>query len=169
MATTSDSPLLPVGLTDVDVARIAAAIAAGRAPSTRAVYACAWRIWTRWCDARGLPPAPASPQAVCAYLTERAEQGASVSTLELACAAIGAHHRDLDLPDPIRHETVRQVRRGLRRSLGTAARRPAHALDTAAITAIVAAIDPTAPAGARDRALIRKLAGGPGGPGVAEP
>lgn len=151
---TSDAPLLPVGLTDADLARIAAAIDAGRASSTRAVYACAWRAWTRWCAARGVPPAPATPHAVCAYLTERAEQGASVPTLELACAAIGAHHRDLDLPDPIRHECVRQVRRGLRRTLGTAPRRRAHALDTAEITTIVAAIDPTTPAGARDRALI---------------
>ena len=140
---------LPAGLTDLDAARIAAAIDAGRAPTTRAVYACAWRAWTR-----GIPPVPASPHAVCAYLTDRAEQGVSVSTLELACAAIGAHHRDQDLPDPIRHDTVRQVRRGLRRTLGTAARHPAHALDLAEIAAIVAAIDPTTPAGARDRALI---------------
>ena len=97
---------------------------------------------------------PAAPHAICAYLTERAEQGVSISTLELACAAIGAHHRDLDLPDPICHEAVRRVRRGLRRTLGTAARRPAHALDLAEITAIVTAIDPSTPAGARDRALI---------------
>jgi hypothetical protein len=52
------------------------------------------------------------------------------------------------------HESVRQVRRGLRRTLGTAARHPAHAPDLAEITAIVAAIDPTTPAGALDRAPI---------------
>lgn len=94
---------LPAGLTDADATRITAAIDAGRAPATRSVYACAWRAWTRWCTTRDIQPTPASPHAVCAYLTERAEHGVSVSTLELACAAIGAHHRDLDLPDPI-HE-----------------------------------------------------------------
>ena len=145
---------LPAGLTAADVARIAAVIDAGRAPSSRAVYACAWRGWTRWCATRDIPPTPASPHVVCAYLTERVEHGVSVSTLELACAAIGARHRDRDLPDPIRHESVRQVRRGLRRTLGVAARRPAHPLDLAEITAIAAAIDPTTLAGARDRALV---------------
>lgn len=154
MVTTSQLTPLPAGLTDADAARIAAAIAAGRAASTRTVYACAWRAWTRWSTTRGLPPVPASPHVICAYLTERAEQGASVATLELACAAIGAHHRDLELPDPIRHPTVTQVRRGLRRTLGTAPRRPAHPLNLTEITTITAAIDPAEPVGARDRALI---------------
>jgi hypothetical protein len=74
-----------------------------------------------------------------------------------ACSAIGAHHRDLDLPDPVRDGCVRLVRRGLRRTLGTAPRRPAHALDMAEITTIITAIDPTTRAGARDRALILQL------------
>lgn len=154
MPTVPVSLSLPTGLTTDDVARINAALEAGRAPATRTVYACAWRAWTRWCAARDLPPVPASAHLVCAYLTQRAETGASMSTLELACAAIGARHRDLDLPDPIRDDTVRQVRRGLRRTVGTAARHPAHALDLAEITAMVTAIDPTTSAGARDRALI---------------
>ncbi len=145
---------LPTGLTVTDLARITAALHAGRAPATRAVYAVAWRAWARWCAGRDLPPVPASPHLVCAYLTERSEAGASMSTLELACAAIGAHHRDLDLPDPIRDDTVRLVRRGLRRTVGTAARHPAHALDLTEITTMITAIDPTTLAGARDRALI---------------
>ncbi len=64
------------------------------------------------------------------------------------------HHRDLDLPDPIRQESVRQVRRGLRRTLGIAACHPAHPLDLVEITATAAAIDPTTLTGARDRALV---------------
>lgn len=154
MPTLPASPPLPTGLTSADVARITAALQAGRAPATRTVYASAWRAWARWCAARHLPPVPASPQLVCAYLTERAETGASMSTLELACAAIGAHHRDLDLPDPIRDDTVRLVRRGLRRTVGTAARHPAHALDLTEIATMITAIEPTTLAGARDRALI---------------
>ncbi|KQR16602.1 tyrosine-type recombinase/integrase [Cellulomonas sp. Leaf334] len=154
MPTAPASPSLPTGLTAADVARITAAVAAGRAPATRAVYAVAWRAWTRWCAGRDLPPVPASPHLVCAYLTERAETGASMSTLELACAAIGAHHRARDLADPIRDDTVRQVRRGLRRTVGTAARRPAHALDLIEIGTIVDAIDHSRRASARDRALI---------------
>ena len=154
MPTHPASPSLPAGLTATDLARITAALQAGRAPATRAVYAVAWRGWARWCAGRDLPPVPASPHLVCAYLTERAETGSSMSTLELACAAIGARHRDLDLPDPIRDDTVRLVRRGLRRTVGTAARHPAHALDLTEITTIVTAIDDSTPAGGRDLALI---------------
>jgi integrase len=51
---------------------------------------------------------------VCAYLTERAERGASASTIDLACSAISYQHRSSGFPDPIGHQAVRQVRRGLR-------------------------------------------------------
>jgi integrase len=154
MTTTLAASSLPAGLTAADIERIEAALVAGRTPATRTVYACAWRVWARWCATRGVPPLPASPELVCAYLTQRAQEGASVSTLEVACAAIGARHRDLDLPDPIRTQTVHLVRRGLRRTLGTAPRRPAHALDLTELTTMLASIDPTNPAGARDRALL---------------
>jgi len=100
MPTIPASPSLPVGLTQSDVDRITVALQGGRAPATRGVYACAWRARTRWCAGRDLPPVPASPHLVCAYLTQRAEAGVGMSTPELACAAIGAHDRDLDLPDP---------------------------------------------------------------------
>ena len=43
--------------------------------STRKVYAFAWRRWVRWCAGRGIAPFPAESAAVCAYLTECAEQG----------------------------------------------------------------------------------------------
>ena len=106
---------------------------------------------------RGPRPTAAAGRAApgVRQLIACADHGVSVSTLELACSAIGSYHRDRDLPDPIRHESVRQVRRGLRRTLGTAARRPAHALTLAEITAIVGAIDGTAVAGARALVLLR--------------
>src|SRR3954452_11774577 len=86
------SPVVPVALapdlaglaelSETDIARIRTVIAANRAPTTLTMYAHAWRQWTAWCAGRGLTPLPATPAAVCAYLTERAEQGASFSTLE---------------------------------------------------------------------------------------
>jgi hypothetical protein len=42
---------LPAGLTELDAALIAGAIAAARTESTRTVYAQAWSQWERWCDA----------------------------------------------------------------------------------------------------------------------
>jgi integrase len=144
----------PRGLTAADLARIVDAMAAERAASTRRSYESAWRCFARWCAERGLDPLPAQPAVVCAYLTERAERGLAFGTLSGACAAIAARHRGAGLPDPIAHEAVRKVRRGLRRILGVAPRRQSRALFTDDIRQIVAAIDSATPSGARDRALI---------------
>ena len=142
------------GLSETDTTRILTVIAANHAPTTLSVYAYAWRQWSAWCAGRGLTPLPATPAAVCVFLTERAEQGASFATLEVACAAISHEHREQSADNPIPHEAVRQVRRGLRRTLGTAPRRQARALSVAEIRQIVTGIDRTTPHGARDAALI---------------
>lgn len=142
------------GLTETDIGRITTAIAANHAETTLAVYACAWRRWEDWCVGRGLDPLPGAPAAVCAYLTERAAQGLAFGTIEVACSAIAYEHRSRGVLDPVAHEAVHQVRRGLRRTLGTAPRRQAHPLSVAEIRRIVTDIDRSAPQGARDAALI---------------
>jgi hypothetical protein len=48
-------------LTEADAGRIATAIEAELAPSTRDMYAGAWREWERWCRGRGLKALPAAP------------------------------------------------------------------------------------------------------------
>src|SRR5680860_647169 len=141
-------------LTATDEARITEAIAATYAPTTLSAYAWAWSHWATWCDGRDLDPLPATPAAVCAYLTERAEQGVTFGTISLSCSAIAYQHRRAGIPDPTDHDTVRQVRRGLRRSLGTAPPRQARPLTVAEIRQIVARIDRDAAQGARDTALI---------------
>jgi hypothetical protein len=120
-------------LTDTDATRIAAAMSAALADSTRTVYGHAWRGWGRWCATRGTTPLPATPASVCAYLVERAEHGASVAVLDVGCSAISYQHRSRGLDDPILTEAVRQVRRGLRRTLGTAPQRLARPLGTGEI------------------------------------
>ena len=142
------------GLTETDIGRITTAIAANHAKSTLAVYACAWRRWEAWCLGRGLDPLPGASAVVCAYLTERAAQGVCFGTIEVASSAIAYEHRSRGVVDPVAHEAVRQVRRGLRRTLGTAPRRQAHPLSVAEIRRIVTAIDRSTPQGARDAALI---------------
>lgn len=142
------------GLTPTDSARIAEAIAANYAPSTLHAYTWAWSHWVAWCAGRDLDPLPATPAAVCAYLVERAEQGVAFGTLSLASCAIGFEHRRAGVVDPTGHEAVRQVRRGLRRSLGTAPLRPARPLAVGEIRAIVGHIDRDTSQGARDAAVI---------------
>ena len=51
---------LPTVLTDIDAARIAAAISAARTESTRTVYAHTWRGWQRWTRSRTWSSAPES-------------------------------------------------------------------------------------------------------------
>jgi len=145
---------LATGLTATDAARISAAVAAGHAETTRTVYASAWRRWEVWCATRGLPALPATSAAVCAYLTERAEQGVSIRTIDLACSAIAYEHRNRGVEEPTADQAVRQVRRGLRRTLGTAPRRRARPLNVADIRQILNSINRSTPLGARDAAII---------------
>lgn len=142
------------GLTEDDATRIAAALAATHADSTRQVYAFAWRRWVSWCAGRGIAPFPAEPAAVCAYLTECAEQGLSLATIDSACSAIGHQHRSHGAVDPVDHDAVRRVRRGLRRIIGRAPRRPTRPLTVADVRQIVTAIDRTTDRGVRDTALL---------------
>lgn len=142
------------GLTPIDATRIEAAMTAAIADSTRTVYTHAWRTWERWCTTRQITPLPAASAAVCAYLTVRADQGTTASTLDQACSAISYVHRSQGFPDPVLHEAVRLVRRGLRRTLGTAPRRQARPLGVAEIRQIVTGIDRDTPKGARDAAII---------------
>ena len=152
---TQSLPLDPfAGLTETDAHRIAEAMSAAVTVSTRVVYGHSWRRWERWCTGRGIPPLPAAPAAVCAYLTERATDGATASAIDTACSAISYVHRSHGYDDPILTEGVRQVRRGLRRTLGTAPTRLARPLGTAEIRQIVTPIDRTTPKGARDAAII---------------
>ncbi len=78
----------------------------------------------------------------------------SLATIDSACSAIGHQHRHHGKPDPIDHDAVRQVRRGLRRIIGRAPRRPTRPLSVADVRQIVTAIDRTTVRGVRDSAIL---------------
>lgn len=149
-----DHAHLPVGLSVEEAVRIAEAVTAAHAESTRTMYDWAWSQWERWCTARGAAALPAEPALVYAYLTERAAAGLSVGSIDLACGAVAYQHRRRGLDDPILTEGVRQVRRGLRRIIGTAPRRRARPLGTGEIRQIVEHIDRSTALGSRDAAPI---------------
>jgi hypothetical protein len=107
------------GLTLGDAERIAVAIDAELAESTRTSYASAWSQWESWCRGRGFAALPAAPETLAAYLAERAESGICLGTLDGACSAIAHRHHQEGLPDPAVDVIVRRVRRGLRRIMGT--------------------------------------------------
>jgi len=143
-----------VALTALDAERIAAAVDAELAASTRETYACGWRQWERWCQGRGLNPLPAPPEAIAAFLTERAEAGVHFTTLDCYCSGIAYRHRQEGLADPTADFLVRRVRRGLRRILGVAPIRQAHPLTVVELGRIVAAIDTDDAKDLRDRAIL---------------
>jgi integrase len=142
------------GLTAGDAERIAAAIDAELTESTRTSYASAWSQWDTRCRRRGVTGLPAVPEALAAYLAERAESGICFATLDGACSAIAHRHHQEGLPDPTAHVVVRRVRRGLRRIMGTAPRRQAHPLTVGELDRLVSSIDPLSAIGVRDRAFI---------------
>lgn len=142
------------GLTATDAERITAALDGNYAPTTVAAYTWTWSHFARWCHTRGLEPLPADPAAVCAYLTDRAAAGLSFGTITMALSAIGYGHHRAGLSSPTDHDAVRQVRRGLRRALGTAATRQARPFSLDDIHQLVASVDRTTRAGARDTAII---------------
>lgn len=148
------TPPLPAGLTELDTARITRAIAAAKSETTRAVYAQVWGHWERWSAQRGTVALPADPLTLSAYLTERAEDGKAISTLDMSCTVIRHVHRVTGAEDPVASEAVRQVRRGLVRTYGAAPRRLARPLNVEEIRQIVAGIDRTTPIGIRDTAII---------------
>lgn len=145
---------LPEGLTSQDAARVAELLVARRAASTRTTYASAWRRFERWCTARGIAAMPTNPETVCAYLAEFATEGVVSGTIEVACAAIAAAHQEADHSNPVADDMVKAVRRGIRRSLGTAPRRQSRPLSTDEIRVMVAGIDRATVKGTRDAALI---------------
>ena len=77
------------------VAGIAARIAASFAinPNTRRAYGAGWARWQAWALHHGTPSVPAHPQAVSAYLNERAKAGLSPATVHVDRASIAAAHR----------------------------------------------------------------------------
>jgi integrase len=129
--------LLPAG---DDALRAAAAIAARLAglaedaagyaekasgDGTRRAYSSAWAAFAAWCQRHGLDPLAGDPGIVALYLTARAKDGLSVSSLGVARAAIRARHRmakvPLDLDDP----RVTLVMRGITNTKGKRPQRQA--------------------------------------------
>lgn len=150
----TDLHVSPGILTAVQWEDIEAAVKAARSPNTQRAYASAWRNWVSWCGPRGFHPLPADPQTVAAYLTDRAKEGLSVSTLDTARAAIRSMHRDSALNDPTANPGVELVLKGLKRLRGSAPVTQAHPVTTGELRRILDCIHRESLRGKRDAALL---------------
>jgi len=126
-------------------------VAASRAENTARVYRTGWAQFTAWCDEHGVVALPAGPETVAYYVADLAKV-AKPATIDLRLAAISAAHRAASYDSPTKQEAVRLVRRGVRRTLGTAQRqvRPVTVPDLRTMLEGLG----TDPAGCRDRALL---------------
>jgi site-specific recombinase XerD len=139
----------------VELAEIAADardyVAASRAENTTRVYRTGWAQFTAWCDEHGVMALPAGPETVALYVADLAK-AAKPATIDLRLAAISAAHRAAGYESPTKAETVRLVRGGVRRTLGTA-QRQVRPVTVAELRTMVEGLG-TDPAGCRDRALL---------------
>ena len=142
--------LAPAGLTLQDQARLRRALESSTSPNTRRAYNQAWRRWTAWSKARGIPALPASPELVAAFLLELADSDLSLATIRLQKTALGAVHRSTGHPDPTDNEGVTRVMAGLAREKGNRQRQAKPLTDKA-----LAAVKATAmlPRGHQGRAV----------------
>jgi integrase len=146
------SALPPGTLTDVEIADAIGFAGAEKAQATRAAYAVDWRQFSLWCHARAAQPLPAHPGILAGYLSHLARTGRKASSIGRAVAAIADHHRQAGYEPPTKHEGVRAVMKGIRRTLGTAPERKAAA--TAEHVRGMLACCPDSLIGLRDRALL---------------
>jgi integrase len=122
------------------------------ASTTRRAYRGEWRAFVSFCSALGLAPLPAEDETLRIYLGALADKGRRPAGIDVALAAIGHAHTRAGLPSPRSSPAVVDVRRGIRRRLGTAPA-PKAALGADELREVVADL-PHDALGARDRALL---------------
>lgn len=144
-------------LTDAEAADIETAIeSAHRAKNTRRAYIAGCERWLAWAAEHDMRAIPASPRAVAAYLTARAESGKAPATVRLDRAAIGAAHRAVGAVDPTAKERVRRVIRSIGAEHRGRGRGQVQGLGWEVVDRIAALAEKGGSlAGLRDSALIR--------------
>src|ERR1700729_1998707 len=93
---TFDAPALPAA--DLEIAKGFAR--ASKAAATRRVYQKDFARFTAWCDQRRIPPIPAAPETVAAFLAAEAARGIKPATIGRRVAAIRYAHKLAGCDDP---------------------------------------------------------------------
>ena len=147
--------LLPITEQALEMAEIVSEardfVAASRAENTTRAYRTGWAQFTAWCDKHGVVALPAGAETVALYVADLAKD-AKPATIDLRLAGISAAHRAAGYDSPTKAEAVRLVRRGVRRTLGTAQRR-VRPVTVPELRTMVGGLG-TDSAGCRDRALL---------------
>lgn len=130
---------------------------AGRSRHTDRAYERAFKEFETFAEGAGERALPARPQTVGAFLTHSADLGKGYSDLRQRKAAISKRHRQERLGDPTADDYVRDVWRGIVKSLAKACE-PTMAALAGAVQAIVESLKgETSLWDVRDRALVLVL------------
>jgi len=133
------------------VTQAAAYAAATRAPGTLRGYATDWRHFVAWTEGHGVAALPAAPATVALYVTALASTH-KPATITRRMAAISVQHQRTGLPSPTTDPRVREILRGMRRTVGVAQRQAAP-VTIGDLRRMIAHL-PDTTAGRRDRSLL---------------
>lgn len=98
---------------------------ASSAQNTKHAYKSAWLDFQRFCQQRAYNAMPTSDAVLMEYLTELAEKGQKVSTIQTKLAGIAKAHELQGQANPTHTSSVRLLMQGIRRKLGTASQQKA--------------------------------------------
>ncbi len=147
-----------LGMLGTQAARYAAQ---SHGAGTRRAYGSAWTAFAAWCAAHRRDPLCGDPGLVALYLTQRADAGLAVSSLQVARAAIRAAHRLAGIPLDLGDPRLAMVMEGISRSQAARPRRQAAAAIPDLLRRLLSALpapntpDAAAPAlAARHRAML---------------
>jgi integrase len=121
-----------------------------RADRTWGQYQSVWRLFSAWCNGRGLEPMPASLDTLKGYLTSLADEGRAVATINTYLAAICSAHSIAGYP--LDRAPLKSILKGIRR--GAKPQRQVAALVGVAIRKMLDEFRLAAPADARDGLIL---------------
>ena len=125
----------PVQVSENARRRISEALEQSLAPTTRVNYKAQWKKWETFAGGNGYAVFPADPVHLADWITQRAADGRKPGTIRMGLAAVGAAHRQANLPNPAEDEGVRATMRGITRVAGRA-QKQATGLTVASLAAI---------------------------------
>lgn len=127
-------------------------VRASASEATIDAYRADWSCFSTWCDENGRNALPASPETVALFTAARADAGDRPVTVERRLAAIAKAHKVAGVDSPTRATIVRETMKGIRRAIGTAAKKK-DALVTPRLLALLNATGDDL-RGSRDRAVL---------------
>jgi len=131
--------------------------AQAKAANTLRAYTSDWNQFEGWCDARGLEPLPARPEAVATWLAALALAGKADSTIGRHLAAIGWKHRQEGLVAPVQRDdrmVIADTLAGIRREARARPSARKAAITASELAAMIAAADGQGTRAIRDRAIM---------------